>query len=165
MALQSLSSIQQELEKLENGLVEDQTELAQLRSLVDTSAMINSSLDLDEVLSGAMDVVITLTNAERGYIILKDPDSGKLDFRITRDIETGQRRGDGGVQVSNTILNEVLETGEPLLADNAYKDERLQGNLSIANFALRSVLCVPLKYKDRVIGVVYVDNRLRRGCS
>ena len=51
----------------------------------------------------------------------------------------------------------------PLLADNAYKDERLQGNMSIASLSLRSVLCVPLKYKDNTIGAVYVDNRLQAG--
>ena len=66
-------------------------------------------------------------------------------------------------QISMTILNEVIDTQKALLADNAFKDERLQGNLSIANFALRSVLCVPLNYKGDGIGVVYVDNRLQAG--
>lgn len=164
MVLQTLSAVQTDLEKLESGLVEDQTELGQLRALAETSAMINSSLDLDEVLAQAMDVVINLTDAERGHIILKDPHTGALDFKVTRDNELGgSRRGDGSVQVSNTIINEVIETASPLLADNAYKDERLQGNQSIANLALRSVLCVPLNYRDKVTGVVYVDNRLRSG--
>jgi PAS domain S-box-containing protein len=166
MVLQSLSSMRSSIQKLETELVDEQTELAQLRSLADTSAAINSSFNVDEVLSSAMDAVIALTDAERGYIILKDPDSGKLEFRITRDMELGgQRRGDegSGSQISQTIVNEVVESGQPLLADNAYKDERLQGNLSIANLALRSVLCVPLNYKGKTIGVVYVDNRLRSG--
>ena len=56
-----------------------------------------------------------------------------------------------------------LENGTSLLADNAYKDDRLQGNLSVANLTLRSVLCVPLTYREVVIGAVYVDNRLRSG--
>jgi adenylate cyclase len=163
MVLQNVATVKTDLEKLEGGLVEEQTELGQLRALADMSAMINSSLDLDEVLTQAIDVVINLTGAERGYIILKDLNTGALDFRIARDNELGARRGDGTIQISNSILNEVIATGEPLLADNAYKDERLQGNMSIANFALRSVLCVPLKRKNQVIGVVYVDNRLRAG--
>lgn len=163
LTFQSLDSVKQELENLESTIFEEQTELGQLRALADTSAMINSSLDLDQVLNQSMDVVINLTNAERGYIILKDPQTGSLDFRVARDMEIGARRGDGTIQISNTIVNEVIEEGEPLLADNAYKDERLQGNLSVANFALRSVLCVPLKYRDKITGVVYVDNRLRSG--
>lgn len=163
MTFQSLDSVKSELDALENTLFEEQTELGQLRALADTSAMINSSLDLDGVLSQSMDVVINLTNAERGYIILKDPETGTLDFRVARDMEIGARRGDGTIQISQTIVNEVIENGEPMLADNAYKDERLQGNLSVANFSLRSVLCVPLKYRDQMTGVVYVDNRLRSG--
>ena len=50
-----------------------------------------------------------------------------------------------------------------MLADNAFKDERLSENQSIINFTLRSVLCVPLRYKEQIIGVVYVDNRLVAG--
>ena len=72
-------------------------------------------------------------------------------------------QGGGTPQISQTVLNEVLETGEALLADNAYKDERLQGGESIAQLTLRSVLCVPLLYREEMIGVVYVDNRLRSG--
>ena len=62
-----------------------------------------------------------------------------------------------------TVVNQVIETGDPLLADNAYQDERLANNQSIINFVLRSVLCVPLKYKGQRTGVVYVDNRLVSG--
>lgn len=163
MVLTNLGAVTNELAGLEARVVDDQTEVGQLRSLVDTAAMVNSSLNLDNVLEDAMDVVINLTDAERGYIILKNEETGELEYRIKRDMEMGPNRGETGITISQTIVNEVLETGEPLLADNAYKDERLQGNLSIANFALRSVLCVPLKYKDEIAGVVYVDNRLRAG--
>lgn len=163
-ALQTINRIGKRLGKVETDVINEQTELGQLRSLAQTSAMINTSLDLDDVLNNAMDVVINLTGAERGYIVLRDADSGELDFRVRRESELmPQQGGSDAPQISHTILNEVLETGEPLLADNAYKDERLQSGMSIAAMTLRSVLCVPLKYKDAVIGVVYVDNRLRSG--
>lgn len=163
-AMQTLTLISNDLKHLLDGVLGEQTELGQLRSLADTSAMINSSLDLDEVLNSSMDVVITLTDAERGYIILRDPNTGEMEYRVTRESELLPLQGDAGTpQISQTILAEVLETGEPLLADNAYKDERLQSGQSIAAMTLRSVLCVPLKYKDQIIGVVYVDNRLRSG--
>lgn len=162
MAMQSLSALEKDFSRLEDNLFGDQTELGQLRSLADTSAMINSSLDLDDVFNRAMDVVITLTDAERGYIVLKNAETGELEFRVARENDLSPQQG-GEPQISRTIVNEVLETGEPLLADNAYKDERLQSGVSIANLALRSVLCVPLRYKDAVVGVVYVDNRLRAG--
>lgn len=164
LVTQTLSAIEGDITKLEQSLVEDQTEIGQLRSLSDNASMTNSSLDVDTVLNQSMDTVISLTGAERGYIILKDHASGELSVLVGRESELLPRQGSSdGPQLSHTIIREVLESGEPLLADNAYKDERLQNNVSIAQFTLRSVLCVPLKYKGEVIGVVYVDNRLRSG--
>ncbi|MDX1994338.1 MAG: GAF domain-containing protein [bacterium] len=164
LVMQTLSAIESDISKLEASMVNDQTELSQLRSLADTSALTNSSLDPEEVLNRAMDTVITLTGAERGYIILKDHETGDLNILVGRESELLPKHGgENGPEISSSVIRDVLETGQPLLADNAYKDERLQGNVSIARFTLRSVLCVPLKYKDDIIGVVYVDNRMRSG--
>lgn len=160
--LQGLDAAKQGLQMLENVLVEDQTEMSQLRSLAATSALINTSLDLDEVLLQAMNEVIALTGAERGFIILRNDDTGELEFRIARDMAGNSLPG-GQTQISNTILREVIESGQALLADNAYKDPRMQDNMSIAQLTLRSVLCVPLIYREQVVGAVYVDNRLRAG--
>jgi adenylate cyclase len=164
--LQAIDAIQAQLAHLEASLVDDERELSQLRALVATSAMINSSLDIDGVLSAAMDEVINLTGAERGYILLKNSVTEELEFRITRSAATLeeaelQSQSDGSYQVSSTILNEVLTTGEAVLSDNAHKDPRMQNSETIAQFVLRSVLCVPLKYRDRIVGAVYVDNRFR----
>lgn len=160
-ATQQIGAIDGELSLLEKSIASDDTELAQLRTLAATSAMINSSLDLDEVLARAMDEVIALAGAERGYIVLIDPESGDLDFRVARDPENTDQtitfRG------SNTVLQDVLQSGQPLLTDNAYKDPRFEGRITVAQTVLRSVLCVPLIYKDSVTGAVYVDNRLRAG--
>jgi adenylate cyclase len=160
----AISGLELDFKRLEEYLVEEQTELGQLRALAQMSAAITTSLDVDTVLNEAMDIVIALTRAERGYIILVDRETNTLEFRTSRDdsITTASRSG-GKPQVSNTILNEVLTTGKPLLTDNAYKDDRFAGGGSIASFALRSVLCVPLSYKDNIIGVAYVDNRLQAG--
>jgi adenylate cyclase len=160
--LQNLENIDKDLKGLEKQFDSDDTELTQLRALAATSAMINSSLDLDEVLVRSMDEVIHLTGAERGYIVLRDVETGVLDYRVARDVEADGRRN-STFEGSNTILSEVITSGEPMLQDNAYKDPRMQDNLSIAQLVLRSVLCVPLKYKGDVIGAVYVDNRLRAG--
>jgi class 3 adenylate cyclase len=156
-----LDGIAESLAEIESRLVADATELSQLRALVGTYEQINSSLDLDEVLSEAMDTVIALTGAERGYIALTNPFEDEIAFRIARDPELAGGTGFGG---SRALLNDVLATGDPLLADNAYKDPRFSGDdNTVARLTLRSVLCVPLKVKDRVIGAVYVDNRLREG--
>jgi len=165
MVLDSLTKIRADVGKLESGLVDEQTELSQLRALADMSAKITTSLDIDTVLHETMEIVIALTQAERGYIILKNMDTEELEFRVSNEsgvFGTGATTGEKP-QISMSVVKEVMETRQALLADNAFKDERLQGNQSIHNFSLRSVLCVPLNYKGDTIGVVYVDNRLQAG--
>lgn len=165
MVMDSLNSVKREMSKVEHVLVEEQTELSQLRALAEMSAKITTSLDVDTVLQETMEIVIALTQAERGYVILKNMDTNELEFRVTNEsgvfgtsVSMAERP-----QISMSVVNEVIDTQKSLLADNAFKDERLQGNLSVANFSLRSVLCVPLNYKGDTTGVVYVDNRLQAG--
>ena len=163
--IDSLDKLKQDFKRLEENVLGEQTELRQLRALAEMSTRITNSLDVDTVLQETMELVIVLTQAERGYIILKNDDSGELEFRISSETGLMGRSLSGGdrPQISMSIVNQVIETGEPLLADNAYQDERLANNQSIINFVLRSVLCVPLQYKGRKTGVVYVDNRLISG--
>jgi adenylate cyclase len=163
MVLQTLKQVRADVTKLEATLVEEQTELGQLRALATMSANVNTTLDVDVVLEEAMDIVIALTRAERGYIILVDDATDALDFRVSRDNTPTAAHASKHPQISRTIVQEVVSKQQPLLADNAYKDQRLQGSETVADFALRSVLCVPLVYKGDAMGAVYVDNRLQAG--
>lgn len=163
--ISGMNAFKQDFKQLEKTILADQTELQQLRALADMSIRITNSLDIDTVLQETMELVIVLTQAERGYIILTNGDTGELEFRISSEsgvlgtsVTSSERP-----QISMSVVTEVMNTGQPLLADNAYQDERLASNQSIINFTLRSVLCVPLQYKDETIGVVYVDNRLFSG--
>jgi adenylate cyclase len=135
-------------------------ELTQLRALAETTALINSSLDVNEVLNQVIDTVITLTGAERGYIVLQDEDTGQMEFRIARNLDqqTIEEEGFGG---SRTIVGHVAETGEPVLTNDAQADPNFSASHSVVLHALRSILCVPLVVKDHTIGVVYVDNRIK----
>jgi PAS domain S-box-containing protein len=109
-----------------------------------------------------MDTVIQITGAERGYIALRNPQTGETDYPVRRGIDQEQM-DKGELVVSKTIVNEVSSTGEAVLTENASKDDRYQGHQSIVGFQLRSILAVPLKVRNEVIGVVYCDNRVMAG--
>jgi adenylate cyclase len=170
-ALESLRTLKTRSTSLAKRLNSTLDELRQLRALAGTTALINSSLDTDTVLNQVMDTVIQLTGAERGYIVLKDRETGELNqFRVARGLDreqlAGESEGEGKKSeliVSKTIVNEVAASGQPVLTDNASRDERYSGQQSIVSFALRSILAVPLKVRDEVIGVVYCDNRIVSG--
>ncbi len=157
-ALRKASGMTSKMESLTLDLLNRQIELRQLRALAQTTALINSTLDTDEVLTQVMDTVIQLTGAERGYIMLRDQPGGTLEFRIARGIDQEQLQREDFI-ISNTIINEVANTGQPVLTDNARSDPRYQQQESIVGYQLRSILAVPLKVQSEVIGVVYCDNR------
>ena len=56
-----------------------------------------------------------------------------------------------------------MDTGRPLISVNAREDEKLRDLVSVREEKLTSVLCIPFRIKDRVLGVFYVDNRLQEG--
>jgi len=132
-----------------------------LQALAEIGQYVNSSLELEVVLQIVMDTIIRLTNAERGFLMLRN-DQGELNIHIARNWEQ-ESIEPSEFAISHTVVNRVAEEGQPLLTTNAQEDPRLTGQESIVAYNLRSILCVPLKLKDEVIGVIYTDNRIRSG--
>ena len=159
--MDGLAGLRDNLEKLSPHVAALEAENAQLRALADTSTVINSSLDLSSVLNEVMDTIIRLTGAERGFLMLKD-ERGELQFRIARNVER-ETLENTAFQVSRTVLTQVALNGEPIVTTNAQADPRFSAQESVVGYNLRSIVCVPLKFKGRVTGVIYVDNRIRTG--
>src|SRR5260221_752495 len=160
--LADLQRTRTDLEAVGHNLDESQTELERLRALSDTTALINTTLDLSDVLNAVMDTVIRLTGAERGYLMLHDDETGEMQFAVARNIEQ-RSLAEGEFIVSTTIVDEVARTGLPVVTTNAAQDSRFSTQESVVSFALRSILCVPLTLKGKVTGVIYADNRIRSG--
>jgi sigma-B regulation protein RsbU (phosphoserine phosphatase) len=125
------------------------------------SQTFNSSLDLDEVLNRVMDEVISATRAERGFVMLHEAD-GRPVFRVARGMDQ-ETIDDPQFQISRSVVERVAREGQPILTSDAQSDDRFSMRRSVMSLRLRSILCVPLKIKDEVSGVVYVDNRLQAG--
>jgi sigma-B regulation protein RsbU (phosphoserine phosphatase) len=140
----------------ENGSVVDHTAL-----LLRLSRMFNSSLDLDEVLNCVMDEVVRTLHAERGFIMLQEPGE-EFQFKVARGIHQ-EAIPDPLSEISLGIAHQVASNGLPILTSNALADDRFNQRKSVIFLRLRSILCVPLFIKGRIIGVVYVDNRLANG--
>lgn len=150
------------LEDLERRVKAQEKEREKLRALQDVGAMINSSLDLDQVLMVVMDAIIDLTKAERSILLLKSEETGELDVRVYRNMDRDAIEK-ASFDISRSIVRSVSETGEPVVTMNAMSDSRFAAQESIISYNLRSILCVPLKIKDMIIGVIYADNRVQSG--
>jgi len=132
-----------------------------LRELAGIGQVVNSSLELDSVLRIVMDTIIRLTHAERGFLMLRGEES-EMAVRIARNWEQ-ESINPSEMAISRTVIQKVIETGEPIVTTNAQEDPRFGAQESIIAFNLRSILCVPLKVKNDLIGVIYADNRIRTG--
>ncbi len=161
-AVQDISRITQALSDLEQS-TNDYLNIrqSQLGALMGVGRAINSSLGLNRVLEEVMDTLIELMRAERGFLMLRES-TGELMVRIGRGIAHVSLE-EASFKVSQTVVRRVAERGEPVLTTNAQNDPRFVGQVSIAAFQLRSILCAPLKIKNDLIGVIYVDNRARAG--
>lgn len=161
-SLDNLKTFRQHLDRLKVAAANTASELKNLRELAGTTSLINSSLETQEVLNQVMDTVIRITGAERGYIALIDPVTREMTYPVQRGIE-GDITGKGTLVVSTSVVKQVAETGVGILTENASEDGRFDQQKSVIGFQLRSILAVPLKVRDDVIGVVYCDNRIMAG--
>jgi len=157
----ALKTASQRLSELSEDLQRNQ-EQTRLAALYEVSHVLGASLDLDAVLTQVMDAVIRLTKAERGFLVLREPDSRDWRLRAARNYsqETLLQKD---MEVSRTAIHTVLESGQGLLTSNAQTDPRFSERDSVIFYAIRSILCAPLLSRGHTIGAIYVDNRAQSG--
>jgi PAS domain S-box-containing protein len=157
----AISQLQTQVAIVNKRIDQMAQERRRLSAVTEVSQAINSSLELDDVLQMVMDTIIHLTRAERGFLMLRD-DNGEMAIRIARNWE--HESVDASEQAfSRTVVNQVVDDGVPVLTTNAQQDPRFSGQQSVIALNLRSILCVPLRVKSDITGVVYTDNRIRSG--
>ena len=159
--IDELAQVERLLYKLSRKSATAQDELDNMVALANISQMVNSSLEVDEVLRIAMDTVIRMISAERGFLMLRDANN-QMIIRTARNWEQESINSKESA-TSRTIISRVIESGESILTTDAQEDPRFGAQESIIAHNMRSILCVPLKVKNELIGVIYADNRVRTG--
>jgi PAS domain S-box-containing protein len=161
VAIEGLKSLENSLERLSEVLIPFEQRHSHLQALAGIGQVVNSTLEIDEVLQIVMDTIVRLTEAERGFLMLRD-ERGEMVSRIARNWEQ-ESINQSEFAISRSIVERVTSSGEAILTTNAREDPRFGGQESIIAFNLRSILCVPLMVKNDIIGVIYTDNRIRSG--
>lgn len=161
LAVQGLKALENSLERISEILIPFEQHYSHLKALAGIGQVVNSTLEIDEVLQIVMDTIIRLTEAERGFLMLRG-EQGEMTIRIARNWEKESINKDE-FAISRTVVDRVINGGEAVLTTNAREDPRFGDMESIIAFNLRSILCVPLTVKSEMIGVIYTDNRIRSG--
>jgi GAF domain-containing protein len=142
-------------------LIRQQELGVELATLYEIAGFMSSSLDLAETLDLVMDALIHLTGAERGCLMLLN-DEGRPQVRAAQSFD--QESLDAyELELSRTVVQEAVDSGQPVLTTNAQRDPRFSDQESVIGYHLRSIVCVPLSAREEVIGALYLDNRIRDG--
>lgn len=132
--------------------------MKELRTIARVSSIINSSLDFDEVLGNSMLLVEELMEAEACSIFELDKEKNELFFCLAR-CDPHHTTREIRIRIGEGIVGCVATTGEVIVVPDTTKDERFNPMVdSITGFRTRSIIAVPVKNKDRILGVIQVLN-------
>jgi transcriptional regulator with GAF, ATPase, and Fis domain len=131
------------------------TELASYKKLYEFSGKLMASYELPALLDQLLDVMIQVSNADKGFLVLME--SGEPVVKAARNLRR-ETIFDAVRQLSDSILARVIKTRRPLIISDALRDEEFKNSLSVVNLKLTSVMCVPLIEQGSMLGLIYVGN-------
>ncbi len=130
----------------------------ELEALIEIGKALTSTVDLENVLSRIMDQVNQLMKSQAWSMLLYNEESGELTFEIAVSPGAGKLKG-MKVAAGQGIASWVAEHGEPLMIADVSEDERFSDLFDKASsFITQSVLCVPVRSKDHILGVIELVN-------
>lgn len=139
------------------------TKSEKLALLLDANKALTSTLDLDRLLKVIMGQAKRVVNAEASSLMLLDEAKKELFFNVTVGGK-GEKLRQMRLKLGQGIAGWVAKKGNPLMVTDASKDTRFFVKADeVTKFKTKSILCVPLKIKEKIIGVMEAINEVGRG--
>ncbi len=130
--------------------------MASLRLLYRISEeVVSSSLSIEQLLQRILDTTLEAVGADRGCVLVTDPQTGELAPKAIAYRHSGHRLD--RMPVSSSIVDYVLKKGQGIRTSDARADSRFASGLSIVREGIREAMCVPMTGRYELMGVLYVD--------
>ncbi len=129
-----------------------------LSALYEITEVINSISDLDAMLARLLDVGLGIVGAERGLIVLVDEETGDQRVAAARDLE--EETMEDALSYSHNVVQEAAN-GHVIVALDTQSDDHFRKYKSVGLYSIKSLMCVPMKMRNRILGTVYVDSRIQ----
>ncbi|QGQ96653.1 GAF domain-containing protein [Paenibacillus psychroresistens] len=140
---------------------EKNRELTRTKILFEVSLQLNSTIKKKELLQIIMSTTAKVLNAEASSIILVDKVKGELYFEIATGAKENEIK-EIRLKIGEGIAGWVAQTGESIRIDNASSDARWSNKVSSKlDFPTKNLLCVPVRSRGEIIGVLQVLNKQR----
>ena len=127
-----------------------------LKLLLAVGKTLSSVMTPEEVMQQVMELVFQMEYVERGFVMLWDEKKGFRPAVLLYKDERLKTNPTGPV-LSKTLIDRVMTERMPLLIRDLPKDQRFSSSESLRISGIRSAMCAPLIYKDKVFGLFYVD--------
>ncbi|MEM9556382.1 MAG: adenylate/guanylate cyclase domain-containing protein [Acidobacteriota bacterium] len=111
----------------------------------------------DAILRHVMNIAFEVFPVDRGFILLRDEETGELECELVRVNERVELRPESEVPISKTMLEAVMRERVALLTYDALSDQRLAGTESVRIHQIRAAMCTPLWSGEKIIGVMQLD--------
>jgi len=150
-----------------SDLAGNQPEKLDLATVQKASQTISGEIHLDKLLEKLMNIVITNAGAQKGFFLLKDEEglfievearSDKEEIVVLQHVPFTERK-----DIAQVIINYVLRTNKMIVMDDAFEEINFKTDEYIRSNKLRSVLCLPLIFKNKLSGILYLENNLAPG--
>jgi len=136
----------------------------QLKVIYELTELIGSVTDIQTLLERVMDTIFGYFRADRGFIMLTDAPDAEPRAVVVRHRHAPGVKQPGGktkpIDVSRTIVRYVMNNAKGVLSSNAMTDQRFARGDSVQAYGIRSVMCVPIKFKDRLYGIIHLDSKV-----
>jgi transcriptional regulator with GAF, ATPase, and Fis domain len=130
-------------------------EIRGLKRLYDFSRVLMSKTDLSQLLDGLLDMAIDVTGADKGFLIMMDGE--RPTVKAARNVSRTAIE-DPVEHLSDSVIQRVIETREPLIVSDALKDTQFRNAESVLHLKLCSLMAVPLLDEGKLLGLLYVGN-------
>jgi two-component system NtrC family sensor kinase len=119
-----------------------------------TSLAVSRTLDINQLLEQIVDLIFQWVQCDHACVMLQDESTGALNpvYRKNRKIQSNHQ-----ITISKTILDYVLKKEEGVLTSNAKDDRRWNSSASIEASGVCEAICVPMRGRYGVVGVLYID--------
>lgn len=142
---------------LEGRLALAEIQIARLKSLVEASKILNSSLELDELLKVIMELAVLELKADRSTLYLIDQQKGELWSRVVQGPEMIEIR----LPIGKGIAGLVAQTGKVINLPDAYDDPHFNPEVDReSDYRTQAMLTIPVRNKrEEIIGVLQILNK------
>lgn len=146
------------LEELKNANEELKKRVDELNALYQAGRALSSTDTLEDLLANILSLATKVIGAKTGSIMLLDPDSKNLCIKaaigLDKEIIMNTR-----LELGKGVSGYVAEKGQPLLVEDIEKDPRFK-RISREKYETKSLICSPLKVKEKVLGVINLNNKI-----